>query len=521
MMKKLSLLLLVILLPGLLFARINLNLAQVWNSLPTGYKEPTMTLTPYDAASGISMSNNKYPERDNGSLITWVRGDLQNWTVNSQQYINDHIVALGTLYDIPKAYTISQLGDTKKIAFLKENPEITITAVSTTDFMFVSQSQPSYRRPFALSLIPTSSENERGVYRGDDTGATDTGATYTRNIRKSESFLINDREGGSFPLTYDGGKGYPEGQLYRVDESPYAVTKLYAHMWFDLILSLPMDRATETGIVADGITYELAEAEDYTSIVYITMSYTPVYEVYEVTYDGGSYSEVKTSDQDIIQAPIIETIALPFSGFYSRITSTNRNESSASFFINTYPAASSLSLNPSSRTGIPRTLIDIADIYLLYNLPNLQSEESKPGNDGRLARIFLSASHSATNESPTGFMFVHEGATSISEGRNAVGYTVYVRDNDATSSPFTVYDGTTYVENVNGSYEIPEEKEGAYLDSYCHITNPISHVDSSKHHYHSFDGTVSILIDDTNELMEDGIYKSNIYVHLVTEEVQT
>lgn len=513
-MKKFSLLLLIILLPVLLFAKINLDIAQVWNSLPTSYQEPTMTLTPYDAASGISMSNNKYPERDNGSLITWVRGDLQNWTVNSQQYINDHIVALGTLYDIPKAYTISQSGNNKKkIAFLEENPEITITAVSTTDFMFISQSQPSYRRPFALSLIPTSSENEKGSYSGDNTGA-----SHTRNIRKNASFLINDREGGSFPLTYDGGKGYPEGQLESVDESVYAASKLYAHMWFDLILSLPMDRATETGIVADGITYELAEAEDYTSIVYITMSYTPVYEVYEVTKNGESYySEVKTSDPDIIQAPIIETIALPFSGFYSRITSTNRNESSASFFINTYPAASSLSLNPSSRTGIPRTLIDIADIYLLYNLPNLQSEKSKPEKDDRLARIFLSASPSATNKSQTGFMFVHEGATSISEGRNAVGYTVYVRNNDATSSPFTVYDGTTYVKNVNGSYEI----EGAYLNSYCHITNPISHVDSNRHHYHSFDGTVSILIDDTNELMEDGIYKSNIYVHLVTEEVQT
>ena len=506
MMKKLSLLLLVILLPVLLFARINLDLAQVWNSLPTGYEEPTMTLTPYDAASGISMSNNKYPERDNGSLITWVRGDLQNWTVNRQQYINDHIVALGTLYDIPKAYTISQSGNnTKKIAFLKENPEITITAVSTTDFMFISQSQPSYRRPFALSLIPTSSENERGVYKGDNPDG-----KYTRNIRKNASFLINDSEGGSFPLTYDGGVGYPEGQLSSVNESSYAESKLYAHMWFDLILSLPMDRATETGIVADGITYELAEAEDYTSIVYITMSYTPVYEVYEVTKNGGSYySEVKTSDPDIIQAPIIETIALPFSGFYSRITSTNRNESSASFFINTYPAASSLSLNPSSRTGIPRTLIDIADIYLLYSLTNLQSGDSKPENDdGRLARIFLSASPSATNESQTGFMFVHEGATSISEGRNAVGYTVYVRDNDATSSPFTVYDGTTYVKNENGSYEIQEGK-GEYLNSYCHITNPISHVDSSRHHYHSFDGTVSILIDDTNELMEDGLYKSD------------
>ncbi len=512
-MKKFSLLLLIILLPVLLFARINLDIAQVWNSLPTGYQEPTMTLTPYDAASGISMSNNKYPERDNGSLITWVGGDLQNWTVNSQQYINDHIVALGTLYNIPKAYRIPE--EANKIAFLKENPEITITAVSTTDFMFVSQSQPSYRRPFALSLIPTSSENTKDNYGGDKPYD----YAYTRNIRKSESFLMNDSEGGSFPLSYDGGVGYPEGQLYRVDESSYVASKLYAHMWFDLILSLPMDRATETGIVADGITYELAEAEDYTSIVYITMSYTPVYEVYEVTYDGGSYSEVK-SDPDIIQAPIIETIALPFSGFYSRITSTNRNESSASFFINTYPAASSLSLNPSSRTGIPRTLIDIADIYLLYNLPNLQSA-NEPGNDVRLARIFLSASPSATNESQTGFMFVHEGATSINEGRNAVGYTVYVRDNDATSSPFTVYDGTTYVENVNGSYEIPEEKEGAYLNSYCHITNPISHVDSSRHHYHSFDGTVSILIDDTNELMEDGIYKSNIYVHLVTEEVQT
>lgn len=516
MMKKLSLLLLIILSPVLLFAKINLNIAQVWNSLPTSYQEPTMTLTPYDAASGISMSNNKYPERGNGSLITWVGGDLQDWTVDPQQYINDHIVALGTLYDIPKAYTISQSGNTKKIAFLKENPEITITAVSTTDFMFISQSQPSYRRPFALSLIPTSSENERGSYGGDKTGA-----SHTRNIRKNASFLINDSEGGSFPLTYDGGKGYPEGQLNYFDESPYAASKLYAHMWFDLILSLPMDRATETGIVADGITYELAEAEDYTSIVYITMSYTPVYEIYEVTYDEGSnsYSEEKSTEPDEIKAPIIETIALPFSGFYSRITSTNRNESSASFFINTYPAASSLSLNPSSRTGIPRTLIDIADIYLLYNLPNLQSS-NKPGNDGKLARIFLSASHSATNKSQTGFMFVHEGASSISEGRNAVAYTVYVRDNDATSSPFTVYDGTTYVENKNGSYEIPEGK-GEYLNSYCHITNPISHVDSSRHHYHSFDGTVSILIDDTNDLMEDGIYKSNIYVHLVTEGIRT
>ena len=500
MMKKLSLFLLFILSPVLLFARINLTLAQVWNILPIGYKEPTMTLTPYDAASGISMSNDKYPERPNGTIMIWQQENQIKWD-NIQHYGNIHIVALGSLYNIPKVYTISESGNTKKIAFLKDNPEITITAVSTTDFMFVSQLQPSYRRPFSLTLIPTSTEGNYINSFG--------------NRRKGKSYLINSEEGGSFPLTYDGGIGYAEGTGTPVTNTADAEKNMYANMWFDLILALPLDRTTETGVVADGITYELAEAEDYTSIVYITMSYTPVYEVYEVTYNEGIYSEVKSSDQDIIQAPIIETIALPFSGFYSRITSDNRNKSSASFFINTYPAASSLSLNPSSRTGIPRTLIDIADIYLLYSLENLQPWSSKPANDSRLARIFLSASPSATNESQTGFMFVHEGATSISEGRNAVGYTVYVRDNDATSSPFKVYDGTTYVSWENG--EIPEGK-GEYLNSYCNITKQIWHSDSQSRHYHSFDGTISILIDDTNELMEDGLYKSNIYVHLVTEE---
>ena len=222
----------------------------------------------------------------------------------------------------------------------------------------------------------------------------------------------------------------------------------------------------------------------------------------------------------------IETITIAFSGYYSPY-SNESTESKASFHVNAYPIVSNLSLNPSSSTN-PRTFIDIADINLIYLYGERQATRDEAKNENfynscnevtnlqstQNPRIFLSASNDPKEQNPNGFLFVLKGATRIVEGVNAVRYSVRVTDDKGR---FTDFDGTDY---IDGNYQMFGTDK--FLYSEHHYTNPFWHVvyDTGKirlMHYHSYDGTVSILIDDTDQnLMQAGVYESTIYVHLIT-----
>lgn len=544
-MKKIFSLFLVILISSCLFAAVQIS-TELYEKFFDGnykYTEPTVSLGPYNAASGIKMNSQNYPSRVTmeNTYLEWKGHEFPGEYVSKKEYFDDNIIAIGAVYDIPSAYVIS-VGDAStitsetgwgwqkkeeqsqsaKIAILAKVPTIEVSTNSSSDFFFVSQSKPSYRRRFELALQPKMSVSS--VPEAHSYPQYPNSGGYIGNVRN-----FGDNMENIIPLEHP-------------DNGARNSSNFYSTFWFDLLLALPYDEGSyaEDGIIDNKVKYELAETDDYASIVTIKILYTPVYEVYELSrkreretgYGGqiyGSWSNwdytlaKSSSDEDIVKATVEGFLTLPFSGYFSRLN-LPEVESSASFYVYPYPITSSLNLDPATPTN-PRRYIDIADINLVYNFDETWvSEEKIDGltcsKNSDNARIFISASRDPRVSDSYGFMFVHQGASNIIEGVNAVRYTVRVRDND--TGLYTSYDGRDY---VNDTYQ-EIKGNGDFLYSKHHFSNPYWHTydnDSSSQnynkvrlsHFHTFDGVMSILIDDTSLNMEPGAYESTIYVHLI------
>lgn len=535
---------------------------RLFNSNDTGYDAPKITLGPYYSTSGINMASKSYPSRKDvvGSL-EFEGGDLPE-NVTKNKYYNGNMIALGALYDVPILYKISGgsstisydqgtpvedkdswniygykwtktektvTEETMQVAILSSSsrPSMRFSAESSSDFMFVSQSNPTYRRPFEIAIQPKYRTSYYAYY--DEYHDVES----TAGIVKTVGVNLDNNPEVVFPsdLSLDN----------------------YVSFWIDVILALPRDDFDmDNGVQVDNIRYELVEADDYSSVVNLSISYSPlIYEIYKVkrtktttnVYTVHSYGtpsdwgnpststtfsdvELGESINEITYPSDIETITIAFSGYYSPY-SNESTKSKASFHVNAYPIVSNLSLNPSSSTN-PRTFIDIADINLIYLYGERQATRDEAKNENfynscnevtnlqstQNPRIFLSASNDPKEQNPNGFLFVLKGATRIVEGVNAVRYSVRVTDDKGR---FTDFDGTDY---IYGNYQMVGTDK--FLYSEHHYTNPFWHVvyDTGNirlMHYHSYDSTVSILIDDTDQnLMQAGVYESTIYVHLIT-----
>lgn len=548
-MKKIFSFFLVILISSCLFAAVQIS-PDLYGDFFDGkykYKEPTVSLGPYNAASGIKMNSQNYPSRvtmENTSL-NWRGYNFPGNSVPVTDYYDDNIIAIGAVYDIPSAYTFDEpkstysdwdsywaIGrrreetQTINVAVLVQVPTIEVSTNSSSDFNFVSQSKPSYRRPFELAIQPKMSVSPEPEYHSYP--------QYNEEKPGNGGYIGNvdnfgDKMENIIPISHP-------------DSNARNNKNFYYTFWFDLLLALPYDSnaSVDDGVEIGGVKYELAETADYSSIVTVTISYVPKYQIYTLTrkryqteYPTGSqpdngnwrnYSFNETTEY-ISPSPLNESIVLPFSGYFSRLNHPEV-ESSASFYVYPYPITSSLNLDPATPTN-PRRYIDIADINLVYNYDEIWSSESKIESglqcsitDNNNARIFISARRDPRVSDSYGFMFVHQGASNIIEGVNAVRYTVRVRDND--TGLYTSYDGRdcvdTYYQKILGN--------GEFLYSKHHFSNPYWHTyntdPSSQNynkvrlsHFHTFDGVMSILIDDTSLNMEPGAYESTIYVHLI------
>lgn len=548
-MKKIFSFFLVILISSCLFAAVQIS-SDLYDDFFNGnykYTEPTVSLGPYNAASGIKMNSQNYPSRVTmeNTHLNWKGYNFPGNSIPVTDYYDDNIIAIGAVYDIPSAYTFDEpkstysdweqyLGvgrrreetQTINVAVLVQAPTIEVSTNSSSDFNFVSQSKPSYRRTFELAIQPkmsVSPEPEYHSYPQYNEDYPDNGG-YIGNVDN-----FGDKMENIIPISHPDSSGRNSGNFYYT-------------FWFDLLLALPYDSnaTVDDGVVIGGVKYELAETADYTSIVTVTISYVPKYQIYTLTrkryqtelatggghedWDWRDYSFNETTEY-ISPSPLNESIVLPFSGYFSRLN-LPEVESSASFYVYPYPVTSSLNLDPATPTN-PRRYIDIADINLVYNYDEIWSSESKIESglqcsitDNNNARIFISASRDPRVSDSYGFMFVHQGASNIIEGVNAVRYTVRVRDND--TGLYTSYDGR---DCVNDTYQ-EIQGNGEFLYSKHHFSNPYWHTydnnSSSQNynkvrlsHFHTFDGVMSILIDDTSLNMEPGAYESTIYVHLI------
>ena len=185
----------------------------------------------------------------------------------SNKYSDYHIIALGGAYNIPFSNGTSDYVDSylksdpklkKKlnlpsnasdILIPKEKIVLTIDAVCDSNFEFVSQSNPIYRRPFQIEVFPRV-RTDNGAYFADP---------YT-----SEIYLI---ETGSSSYEI---KMPTTGQT-NVNFTDNYLTMLAA----DMVLVLPYDYANylsgggyfSGGLTYNNATYTLADLDDYTAVV--------------------------------------------------------------------------------------------------------------------------------------------------------------------------------------------------------------------------------------------------------------
>ena len=268
---------------------------------PKGYVEPSISLGPYNATTGLNMVSKFYPRRNEGDELNYNGSLSSDATLNDgdKDYSNDHIIALGALYDVPLMYIYSEpttetninedsavisseetdLGFSRtwyrtrtgikttkmQVAIIstETKPAMQFSANSSTDFVFVSQSHPTYRRPFELVIQPK--------YVTTDYNLTETHMGYTEGVLGCKIVGDDFDNNPSVELSSESNINYYYSDQY--------MPPFYASFWFDVILSMPNSGDIENGVLVtdkNGVQtrYELIEASDYSSVVDLAVRYS-------------------------------------------------------------------------------------------------------------------------------------------------------------------------------------------------------------------------------------------------------
>lgn len=488
-----------------------------------------MELIPMNGAFGVNMRDTRYPQRDNGSDL-YFADDLDS-NFNSFQpgneygghpfenvYGNQHIVLLGGIEGVPNfnpeevlTYRREKTGwflgdihsnvDGFRIKSINW-ADIEITVISSTDFMYISQSNPIYQRPYHLYAVPR--------------------------------YSFTDDQGSFEPETFSDHEGLPIIRFSSEDPTTEKISwpspeREYSNLWFDLILALPYDSYNETGVSYDNREYPLSDAEDYSSTVTFTVRWTVTYEIEynEGRWDGDTYDGESWNHYETRAIPFKKDITIPFSGFSSTIEMGPLDDT-GSLVITPTPNASNLSLDYED-TGVP---VEVADIHFILN----HGKNTEPTD----AWLFLSASPDPFVKNQNGFVLVHDDAGSMLTSYNSAKYKVSVRG---------IGDSASNTDGAGGSEVVFEGDETAG-DFYSSITGPKSYIRTitsgdltlphlsnwkdesgdwdifpdyveypTNYQYSEFQGVVSVEIEETPmeaDGMDSGRYTSEIYIHVMT-----
>lgn len=435
----------------------------------------TVYLAPWKGAGGIPMN----PKRDTGNIhyskITgYIAADGGNavdpWAGHSSTnlsegyYTDDEMIVLGGIMELTPFEAASHhtewvgppfTGKWEKI--IDHTTTLEITATCPNGFYFVSQSNPAYKRPFEIYIIPKI-------------------RTY------NDAYASYNKFGKERVLS--------ESQ-YKVQFS-YADLKLelfnrnspsYDHqIWFDMVLVLPGKIKNDVLTLEDGKKYPLTEADDYSAVVTITMKATIP------QYNGRN--EFTHYDTEF------KTITIPFSGFY-KPTQEKRDESSVSMYVHPVAAAGNINMRNYGRQ-------QIADLEVMTVV-----ESSKSKTQGSV--IFLS-SNEDPNKAGDHFKMVKENISYDEPltDYNSVNYKVYLVDNKDKTHEME-YDGTMFVdENFNSS------KISDYKGLVVPPKMPTVKTHGPEMDVWYYSGSIFIEIQDNSAIMmEAGRYTSTVYVHVM------
>lgn len=524
-MKRISVTILILLMVlSSLFSRIN--------DTPSSDNVFNFSLIPFYGGTGVNIGSLYYaqhdPTGDNVNLkwAKWAGKDSGAYTENGVDYVaasiflptagsgnssyspyysDYHMVALGGGYHIPynddgyiqnpQNEFIAKLNleeGYSNLIIKKDDISLEVTATCDSDFEFVSQSNPIYRRPFEIEIIPRVAIN--GV--GD-------GITTTEKINKMNS--TNNQVTIKIPND---------------PPNDHSGQNNVAMIAADMTLVLPYDYANYAsdggyfsgGLTYNNATYSLADASDYTAVVTITLTLNINY---SYTYNNQNISNTYTDTR---------VLTIPFSGFYSSAGSQDVRDDSISLHVSANSNAANLNL---ARQG---EWITVGSIEFLYNdrdgVPTSAFNNFSTNAD--IVRIFLSNSAYPSVQADSRFRMIHENATSVITDNNSLAFDARIVGTGADSGDISVenpnsneviFDGLAWEGNISTA-----EKNDTYdaVKTVCNfgtISNNMLNADRVQvyRHFHTFEGVIDIRFAKSN-MLAAGRYKGYIYVHAVTEE---
>ena len=500
----------------------------------------TIALMPFDGAYGVNMRDTRYPARDvdGNKMLTYADISLNSFssTSNLDKYNDEQMILMGGVEGVPSSLVDGIVFDTRSEEVSpwvwQEKPnflvrvaggikEVTVTVNSSTDFMYVSQSNPIYQREYRLYVVPSSAS---GSNLND----------YPGNVIRDPFSTISKTGKRNADLKFNSNNLQDD----------------YLYSWFDLVLGLPYDQVNETGVILDNVEYPLADSKDYSSVITVNLSWEQPFEIIYNKGKRGPLGYYRDEDWDYAN-PIgtgtikLETsLSIPFSGFSSTID-IGPSDDTGSLTVMLTPAASNLSLNDADTNRE----VKVAEIDFIMNLPNYikdgngnyyDRETKQPIDISTNVWLFLSASPDPANSNSNGFVLVHENAGNMLTSYNSASYEVItkgLRDSahsaDGNEGGEVIFDGKA----KDTDFTAGGGASDAYIHTYCNATDGTgsflpheagsfsadgkSFTSNDYHHYHEYHGEVYVKIEPTAlkpEGMRAGRYTSEIYVHVMTSD---
>ena len=534
---------------------------EAYTNLQNAIGDITIALMPFDGAYGVNMRDTRYPARDvaGNSILTYEDIPLNEFSSSSNldKYNDEQMILMGGIEGVPASLqTWLSLGKRReehvdniwpyyedyvpnfRVRFkdgLVENVDIVIN--STTDFMYISQSNPIYQREYRLYVAPRY-------------GAGNNQTGQNMSPHESESFTTISPEKNDADLIFH--SSVPNRDENGNIESYTDYNYMYS--WFDLVLALPYDQVNETGVILDNVEYPLADSDDYSSVITVEISWEQTLEIewnegeywdyngplnsYKV-YSGEKWKHIGEGE-----IKYRAELSIPFSGFSSPID-IGPSDATGSLTVMLSPAASNLSLNDADTNRE----VKVAELDFIMNLPDY----IKDNNDQYYDRdtyesidintnvwLFLSASPDPFNSNSNGFVLVHENAGNMLTSYNSATYEVITKGlgNSATSADGAGGDEVVFDGKAKTLDFAPAGGQSdTYIHTYCNasggegsfLPHEIGNFEiggetfssNNYHHYHEYHGEVYVKIEPTAlkpEGMRAGRYTSEIYVHVMTTD---
>lgn len=455
-------------------------------------RDEYLLLTPYYGARGginivDSNYNNVYSDGTDDKVYNWSEssGTLDRYTDPfPDAYSDAEMIAMGGVYDITPYGGHGSFDE-----------PLTVTITCPNDFYLVSQSNPAYKRPFEIILMQS---NAMGGIKSEYRLALwnrETSADYEINGgRTKEPMLFS--EPISEDLKFDYTLAAAENSSFFDFEKQDAINgsynngdtevRVYCGFWFDLIINLPMDSydAIHDTITVDNVAYPLIEANDYTAIVTITIS-----------YEGRSKS-----------------ITIPFSGYYDR--GSVELESTASLIVDTYASAGNLSIESDRGVWVPVGKMDFMAFKGTAANQSTMLQWSNP-------KIFISSSSNPTANSTGEFKLVHTNVrydTPLTDS-NSIGFTARARSlTSGGNTAVATFRGEDTISSITGAGGggISVSQIASYSDA-GNIDNITGGHQNASLNYYSYSGEIDVMLDPGDNIMFEGVYKGNMYIHVIGE----